>query len=218
MQYIIRLQIADERKKSKKSHLNWFSIWQKNTSPSIMPTHPEHHYGGNLVPPEPPHHHSLTNDATLAVGATGAVVAADELLKMTDEEDSKSASWLKAGVAAAVAVGAYELLRRAEENGEPIIRSFSRSRSRSRSRSPSQHRSSSHTSQASHTSHSSQKVKHHKRHVLEEIIGAYSLGREILGDRRHHVAHLLGEALGAAGLIQELRARDKLDEEDRPKR
>jgi hypothetical protein len=27
--------------------------------------------------------------------------------------------------------------------------------------------------------------------------------------------HLVGEALGATGVIQELRARDKLDEEDR---
>jgi hypothetical protein len=53
---------------------------------------------------------------------------------------------------------------------------------------------------------------------LEEVIGAYSLGREILGDRKHHVAHLVGEALGATGLIQELRARDKLDEEERPRR
>lgn len=168
-----------------------------------------------MPPHEEPHHHSFADSATLAVGATGAVVAADELLKMTDEDD-KTASLLKAGVAAAVAIGAYELVKRAEEKGEPIYRGFSRSRSRSKSRSPSRHRSRSH-SNASHTSQSSQ-VKHHKRHVLEEIIGAYSLGRDILGDRKHHVAHLLGEALGATGLIKELRARDKLDEEDRPKR
>jgi hypothetical protein len=179
-----------------------------------MPTHTNHHNGDHLLPrhEEPPRHHSFSDSATLAVGATGAVVAADELLKMTDEEDSKTASLLKAGVGAAVAIGAYELLRRAEEKGEPIYRGFSRSRSRSRSRSPSRHRSS------SHASHSSQQVKHHKRHVLEEVIGAYSLGREILGDRKHHVAHLVGEALGATGLIQELRARDKLDEEEQARR
>lgn len=137
---------------------------------------------------------------------------------MTDEEDSKTASLFKAGVGAAVVIGAYELLRRAEEKGEPIYHGFSRSRSRSQSRSPSRHRSSSHASRTSQASHSSQQVKHHKRHVLEEVIGAYSLGREILGDRKHHVAHLVGEALGATGLIQELRARDKLDEEERPRR
>ncbi|PMD39362.1 hypothetical protein L207DRAFT_512452 [Hyaloscypha variabilis F] len=183
-----------------------------------MPTNTNHHNKDQLIPPreEQPRHHSFTDSATLTVGATGAVVAADELLKMTDEEDNKTASLLKAGVAAAVAVGAYELLKRAEEKGEPIYQSFSRSRSRSRSRSPTRHRSRSY-SNASHASHSSQ-VPHHKRHVLEEVIGAYSLGREILGDRKHHVAHLLGEALGATGLIQELRARDKLDEEERPKR
>lgn len=184
---------------------------------SIMPTHTNHHNGDHPLPPheEPPRHHSFSDSATLAVGATGAVVAADELLKMTDEEDSKTASLLKAGVGAAVAIGAYELLRRQEEKGEPIYHGFSRSRSRSQSRSPSRHRSSSHASQASH---SSQQVKHHKRHVLEEVIGAYSLGRELLGDRKHHIAHLVGEALGATGLIQELRARDKLDEEERPRR
>jgi hypothetical protein len=187
-----------------------------------MTAHTTHHDGDHIMAlhEDQPRHHSFTDSATLAVGATGAVVAADELLKMTDEEDNKAASLLKAGVAAAVAVGAYELLKRAEEKGEPVYRGFSRSRSHSRSRSrstsPYRHGSRSH-SNASRASQSS-KVRHHKRHVLEEVIGAYSLGREILGDRKHHVAHLLGEALGATGLIQELRARDKLDEEDRPRR
>jgi hypothetical protein len=153
------------------------------------------------------HHHSLTDDATLAIGATGAVVTADQLLKMTDEEEDKTAHLLKAAIGAAVAVGAWELLRRAEADGKPIhLFNSSRSRSRSVSRSRSRNRSS---------SRSSEKIRHHTRHVLEEVIGAYSLGREMLGDRRHHVAHLVGEALGATGLIKELRARDKLDEEDR---
>jgi hypothetical protein len=168
------------------------------------------HISNHNIMPES-HHHSLTDDATLAVGATGAVVAADQLLKMTDDEEDKTGHLLKASVGAAVAVGAWELLRRAEADGKPIRRygDSSRSRSRSRSRSSSRNRSS---------SRSSQKIKHHKRHVLEEVIGAYSLGREILGDRKHHVTHLVGEALGATGLIQELRARDKLDEEDRSRR
>ena len=146
------------------------------------------------------HHHSLADDATLAVGATGAVVAADQLLKLTDEDD-KSASLLKAGVGAAVAIGAWELLRRAEANGEPLRHRTSRSYSRSRSR--------------SRGGEGEKEVKHHKTHLMEEIIGAYSLGRKILGDRRHHVAHLVGEALGATGLIQELGAKDKLNEEER---
>jgi hypothetical protein len=63
------------------------------------------------------HHHSLANDAALAVGATGAVVAADQLLKMSS--DDEDASMLKAGVGAAVAIGAWELLRRTEEDGHP---------------------------------------------------------------------------------------------------
>jgi hypothetical protein len=87
-----------------------------------MLTNTNHHNTDHLIPPreEQSRHHSFTDSATLAVGATGAVVAANELLKMTDEEDNKTASLLKAGVAAAVAVGAYELLKRAEEKGEPI--------------------------------------------------------------------------------------------------
>lgn len=112
------------------------------------------------------------------MGATGAVVTTNELLKMTDEEDLKTASLLKAGVGAAVAIGAYELLRPTKEKGGPVYQGFSRSRSRSRSRSPSRHRSSSHASIASHAS---QHAKHHKHHDLEEIIGAFSLGRENYG-------------------------------------
>ncbi|KAH6716486.1 hypothetical protein BKA61DRAFT_574282 [Leptodontidium sp. MPI-SDFR-AT-0119] len=38
-----------------------------------------------------------------------------------------------------------------------------------------------------------------------EVIRAYSLGTELMGDKRHHVAHLVGEAIGATGLLQELR-------------
>jgi hypothetical protein len=39
-----------------------------------------------------------------------------------------------------------------------------------------------------------------------------------MGDRKHHVAHLVGKALRVTGLIQELKARDKLVEEERPRR
>jgi hypothetical protein len=55
------------------------------------------------------------------VGATGVVFAADELLKMMNGEYSNTASLLKAAVGAAVAIGAYELRKRAEEKGEQSI-------------------------------------------------------------------------------------------------
>ena len=56
-------------------------------------------------------------------------------------------------------------------------------------------------------------MKHHKRHLLEEVAGAYSMGKEMSGDRKHHVVHLAGEALGATGLYEDLRGREKADRE-----
>lgn len=154
----------------------------------------------------------LTEGAELAVGATNAIVAADQLLQATEEEDRKS-HLVKAGIGAAIAVGALELLRRQneKEDREPRKprRSGSYERFRSRSPSASYSRSRSGSDSGDRSRSRSSHVKHHKRHVVEEIIGAYSLGKEMLGDHKHHVAHLVGEALGAAGVYQELRARDK---------
>lgn len=121
---------------------------------------------------------SLVDDVELAAGSVGAVIAVDQVMKTIDSEDHKTSHLFKASVGAAVAVGAYELLRRAEAGGEAI-----------------------HPKPRSSSPHS----KHHSRHILEEIIGAYSLGTELMGDKRHHVAHLVGEAIGATGLLQELR-------------
>jgi hypothetical protein len=163
---------------------------------------------------------STTETLEVTAGATGAVYAINEIFKTLDPEDKDTTEHLvKGGIGAAVAIGAWELIRRREagevgidhgyqgpHNGYPI-RSV-RYRSRSRSISPSRSRGSRSRSSSSH-------IKHHGRHLAEEIVGAYALGKELLGDRRHHVGHLVGEALGATGFVQDLRARDKLDEEER---
>lgn len=130
---------------------------------------------------------STKEDAELVIGATGAVVATDQIIKSMDPEADQLEHLLKAGIGACVAIGAYEMLRRAELNPEL---------------SNGHHR-------HSRPSSSSSNFPHHKRHLLEEVIGAYTLGKELLGDKNHHVAHLVGEAIGATGLVQELRERER---------
>lgn len=152
---------------------------------------------------------NFTQDAELLAASASAVYGADHLVKAAshDDEESKTSHLVKASVAAVVAIGAFELLRRGQLP--------SRSRSRSRSFSPddrSRQRSKSH--QSGHSGHSGEE-KHHKAHMAEQVIGAYALGKEMLGDRKHHVGHLVAEAVGGAGLWQELRGREKIEDEGR---
>jgi hypothetical protein len=148
---------------------------------------------------------SLKDDAGLAIGATGAVFAADQAIKSMDSEDDQLDHILKAGVGAAVAIGAYELLRRAELHSKSTSGDHSIHNDRGRRHSSS--RSSSHSSNP----------PHHKRHMFEEMLGAYNLGKELMGDNRHHFAHLVGEAIGATGFVQEMREREREHKETRHK-
>ena len=140
---------------------------------------------------------SFGEDAELAVGATGAVMAIDQIMKSLDSKDHTDSHLVKAGIGAAVALGAYELLKRDGLNTPSRRRSISSSKSGSRSRSP------------------SLQPEKHDRHLFEEIIGAYSLGKELMGDKRHHVAHLVGETIGAAGAWQDHRAREEAEKNRR---
>jgi len=45
--------------------------------------------------------------------------------------------------------------------------------------------------------------------LTEEIVGAYSLGKELLGDRQHHIAPLIEEVIGGLGLLEDERAKEK---------
>ncbi|CZR68883.1 uncharacterized protein PAC_18784 [Phialocephala subalpina] len=166
----------------------------------------------------------FTENTELAVGATSTIVAADQLLHAIDPHEDKTSHLVKAGIGAAIAIGAFELLRQqnekdnVERGSRQLRRSGSYERSQSRSPSPSRSGPRSPTGSGSRSRSLSSHIPHHKRHIVEEIIGAYSLGKELLGDRKHHVAHLVGEALGATGIYQELRARDKQDEKERQRR
>ena len=134
-----------------------------------------------------PELHSLSSHAEIAAAALGSVFAADEFGKAINEHDNEKDHFVRAIVAAAVAVGAYEMLRRKEEqhnghNGH-------------------------HGSAGSKTHQTSSDPRHHTRYLLEEAAGLYAVGKELLGDRKHHVAHLVAEAVGATGFIKDVRDR-----------
>lgn len=151
---------------------------------------------------------SIVQDAELLTSAAAAVYGTDHLLKATDPHEDATKEMAKAAIAAAVAVGAFELVRRAEAKGDTDY--YRRSRSwlpdnRSRERSKSHDAS----------GHSSGEVRHHKAHFAEELIGAYALGKELLGDKKHHVGYMVAEAIGGLGGFQELRGRDRIEDEER---
>jgi hypothetical protein len=168
-------------------------------------------------------HHHVAEDIELLTTATAGVYAGDHLLKATDPDENAQAHLVKAGIAAIVAIGAFELLRRAEaqsklsnpsKSHENLYSSSHHLRSRSVSPSDGVYDRERDTTLTIRRSGSTD-VKHHKAHFAEEVIGAYALGKELLGDKKHHVGHLVAEAIGAAGLFQELRARDKIEEDER---
>ncbi len=92
-----------------------------------------------------------------------------------------------------MALGAYQLFKDYEAKGRKRRPSISSSTSGSRSRSQPPH------------------AKQHDRPLFEEILGAYSLGKDILGDRIHHVTHLIGEIFAAAGAWEEMREKEKAE-------
>ena len=136
---------------------------------------------------------SFSDNAKLGVAATGAVLALDQVEHAIDDEEDKLGHAIKAAIGAAVAIGAWELLRGDDKasskqpNGQPKPKPKPKPKTGSGSPQP----------------------KHHDIHLAEEVIGAYALGRELLGDRKHHIADLVGEAIGATGLLQELAAKEE---------
>jgi len=127
--------------------------------------------------------------------------------------EDATAHYVKAAIAAAVAVGAYEMLKRDEEargiwtsqhhgeDGEhrPHARfdDYERERERGVEFARERSRSRSHSEGGDNPAHD--------RHLLEEAVGAYALGRQILGHNQHPILKLVAEALGASGLYQEVK-------------
>jgi hypothetical protein len=133
----------------------------------------------------------------VAALATSGVLTADELMKAVQSSHDRSEGASKkhlthAAIAAAVAVGAFELLRRDEkkQKKKDLIRESTDSDEEALEFEGDRHRNQQDTSH--HSRHSrDHSPQSHKRRLLEEIGGAYALGEEMIGHRKHHVAHLV---------------------------
>ncbi|EPS40994.1 hypothetical protein H072_5148 [Dactylellina haptotyla CBS 200.50] len=155
----------------------------------------------------------------LGTAAIGSVYALDQIFEgIQSEQDGESSDanshYLKAAASAAIAIGAYEMLRR------------ERKKQKHQERAQEKHH---------HTHHSEETIEveviessdsgddhrlieyhpkrssiHHKedpgrhRRMVEEMAGVYALGRELMGDKKHHIVHLVAEALGAVGALKEV--------------
>lgn len=147
-----------------------------------------------------------------AVAAASVVSMADQIMRgMHDNNEHRpnaaQSHYVKAAIAGAIAIGAFEMLKKDEhqvrgraeyanetEHNRDVI--CTRSYSHSRSRSPSRSRSRS----------SSRHRKHHNGHkkdLMAQTLGAYSLGRQIMGHTDHTILKLVAEGLGLAALAKD---------------
>ena len=123
-------------------------------------------------------HHTPPSNIDLIAAAIGSVYAADELGKALNDHDKKGATPHYLKALVGAAVAVGAYeMAKTKEGNDPPLEG------------------------------ESGEPPHHVRHLLEEAVGAYVLGKDLLGDRKHHVAHLVAEALGATGLNKDLRDR-----------
>ncbi len=135
--------------------------------------------------------------------AGSGVIAADQIMQAIRDDkrqhpEDANTHYIIAAIAGAVAVGAYEMLKR-DENAKGNGPSH-------------QHGEHGEHGEHRHHKHSDDKQQHgsdgvdnpgHARHLLEEAVGAYAVGRQIMGHKHHPIFKLVAEALGAAGFYQE---------------
>jgi len=130
-----------------------------------------------------------------AVAAAGVVTAADQIMQAIRDNKEKHPDrakphYVKAAIAGAIAIGAFEMLRK--ENRPD-------------------HHESSHSEHHKHSDghHERSHVEHHGNEdghttdLAAEALGAYALGRQILGHTDHHILKLVAEGLGAVALARE---------------
>ena len=125
---------------------------------------------------------------------SSGVVAADQIMQaVRDHRDhhpeDAPAHYVKAAIAGAVAIGAYEMLRKDEE------------RTRDKDRIVIKGGDDEIDIEEKEPNHSTGPA--HGRNLLEEALGAYALGRQLMGHKHHPLIKLVAEALDAAGLYQE---------------
>jgi len=126
-----------------------------------------------------------------AVLAASTVGMADQIMQAVRDSkdhhpDRAKAHYVKAAIAGAIAIGAFEMLKRDEGLD---------------------HHASSHDEHNKHTGgHQSKHEKNedgHTKDLVAEALGAYALGRQILGHTDHRILKLVAEGLGAVGLARE---------------
>jgi len=101
---------------------------------------------------------NLAEDSELLADAAGAVIAVDQFAKGLESKDHTVSHLSKAAVSAAVAIGAYELLRRQQELDEKHHHDHRH-----------HHNETSPTREVTYGPH--------EHHLVKEIIGAYGLGK-----------------------------------------
>ncbi|KAK6527396.1 hypothetical protein TWF694_004385 [Orbilia ellipsospora] len=149
---------------------------------------------------------SAKGQAELGAAAAGSVYAVTQLIEGLHSQQHGASNkanehYLKAAAGAVVAIGAYEMLK-AEKESQTSNSRASETANRSKGFGVKRRHSNKHST----PSRKSRGLEAgHTRRVLEETAGAYSLGRELMGDRKHRKAHLAAEALGAIGLLKEVR-------------
>ncbi|KAF3921860.1 hypothetical protein AA313_de0208604 [Arthrobotrys entomopaga] len=148
---------------------------------------------------------SAKEKAELGLTAAGSVYAVSQLVegfrsdKHGSSEDANK-HYIKAATGAAVAVGAYEM--RKAEKAAPVSPSQAYERDgKTRGNRIKKHQRTEYRPPKRLREH-----EHgHTRRLLEETVGAYALGRELMGDKKHHKAHVAAETLGAVGALREAR-------------
>ncbi|KAK0725099.1 hypothetical protein B0H67DRAFT_680530 [Lasiosphaeris hirsuta] len=122
--------------------------------------------------------------------ATSVVTAADQLMmgvRDTREHQPSDANehYVKAAIAGAIAIGAYQLLQHDENK----------------------HRDEQHPRRKHIGDPRPEKIGEEKGHTMDmaaEAIGAYAAGRQMLGYNNHKILKLIAEGLGAAALAREV--------------
>ncbi|KAK6525343.1 hypothetical protein TWF694_005483 [Orbilia ellipsospora] len=161
----------------------------------------------------------VTEKVKIGAAAVGSVYALSQLvegIQSDNDGDSSDASghYLKAAASAAVAIGAYEMLRKERKlRKQQMEGSHHKHHSESTieveviesSESEDEHDRKLIDYPHHHSSHQHHHNKEdgHTRRMLEEIAGVYALGRELMGDKKHHITHLVAETIGALGAVKE---------------
>ncbi|KAH0544739.1 hypothetical protein FGG08_001106 [Glutinoglossum americanum] len=136
--------------------------------------------------------HDLTTDAGVLAIAGGSVIGIHEAIKAFESEHHKGKHLGYASLAAAIAAGGYGLATRPDHQASIDAACPKHNR---------KHRSSSTCSDPEHERHRSNT----KVNLGEEVIGAWAVVKDLLGDKQHPTVHRLEELLGLVGLFQEVK-------------